>query len=215
MATRRLRTDDDASPHVREKRRRKRSEILQAAQRALRAKGYHAATLDDIAEHVGVRKTALYHYFPDKQSLLLECHRDSLAELGRIMREARRLDTASAKLAHVIREHVRLMTDTLSGFPLAFEVTALSADTAVTAGRDRYERQLRRIIEDGMRDGEFRPGDSKVAVFVILGAINWIARWYRPDGAWRAPELGTEFVSLLLDGLTVRVAPARRSRTAR
>ena len=213
MATRRTR-DDDASPHVQEKRRKKRSEILQAAQRALRAKGYHAATLDDIAEHVGVRKTALYHYFPDKQSLLLECHRESLSELGRIMRETRGLDTASAKLAHVIREHVRLMTETLSGFPLAFEITALSAerDMPVVAGRDRYERQLRRIIEDGMRDGEFRPGDSKVAVFVILGAINWIARWYRPDGAWRAPELGAEFVSLLLNGLsTPRPAPSRRA----
>jgi len=197
---------DLRSPRVEEKWRRRRAEILHAALRAFRDKGYHATTLDDIAEHVGVRKTALYHYFPDKEAILHECHRESLAELSRILREARAFDTASAQLAHVIREHVRVMTDTLEGSPLAFEVTALSAErqARMIAGRDRYERGVRRIIDRGMRDGEFRKGDSKIAVFVILGAINWIARWYRPEGVLKASELGPEFVDRLLGGLASR-----------
>ncbi len=105
-----------------------------------------------------------------------------------------------------MREHVRVMTDTMQGSPLAFEVTALSADKQadLIAGRDRYERGLRRIIEEGMRRGEFTKGDAKVAVFVILGAINWIARWYRPEGSLHAPELGQEFVDRLLAGLVRR-----------
>ncbi len=194
------------SPRVQEKRRRRRAEILHAALRAFGEKGYHSTTLEDIAEHVGVQKTALYHYFPDKESILHECHRESLDELARIMREAGRLGTASEKLAHVIREHVRVMTDTLQGSPLAFEVTALSPEkqARMIAGRDRYERQLRRIIDRGIRDGEFRKGNSKIAVFVILGAINWIARWYRPEGALRAAELGAEFADRLLGGLASR-----------
>jgi TetR/AcrR family transcriptional regulator len=205
------------SPRVQEKRRRKRAEILHAALRAFREKGYHATTLDDIAERVGVRKTALYHYFPDKQAILYECHRESVAELGRIMAEAERLPRASDKLAHVIREHVRLMTETLGGSPLAFEVTALSEDrhASLIAGRDRYERKLRRIIDQGLRDGEFRKGDSKVAVFVVLGAINWISRWYRPEGALRSFDLGEGFVEHLMSGLTQapRSTPARRKKT--
>ncbi len=207
-----------ASPRVLEKRRQKRAEILQAALRTFRAKGYHTATLDDIAEHVGVRKTALYYYFPDKQSILYECHRESLAELARIMREARAHATATDKLAHVIREHVRMMTDTLAGSPLAFEITALSSerDATVIAGRDRYERQLRGIIEQGIESGEFRAGSSKVAVLVILGAINWIARWYKPGGRLEAPEMGAEFVAHLLGGLAVRApVPPSPSRTPR
>ena len=55
-----------------------------------------------------------------------------------------------------------------------------------------------------MRRGEFTKGDPKVAVFVILGAINWIARWYRPEGSLHAPELGQEFVDRLLAGLARR-----------
>jgi len=198
------RTPATTSPHVREKRRRRRSQILHAALRSFRDKGYHATTLDDIAEHVGVRKTALYHYFSDKEAILYECHRESLAEIERLMKEARKLETASQQLAHVIREHVRVMTDTLQGSPLAFEVTALSPthQAEIIAARDRYERGLRKIIDQGVRHGEFRTVDSKIAVFAILGAINWIARWYRPDGQLHAVELGTEFADHLVGGLT-------------
>ena len=194
------------SPHVRAKRERRRTEILHAALRAFRDRGYHATTLDDIAEQLGIRKTALYHYFPDKEAILYECHRESLAELDRILTGARSLDTAPERLAHVIREHVRVMTDTLEASPLAFEVTALAPERQreVIAARDRYERALRRMIQDGIAAGDFRPTNPKTAVFAILGAINWIARWYRPEGALRADELGREFAEHLLGGLTCR-----------
>lgn len=192
-----------ASEHVREKRRRRKQQILHAALRTFRDGGYHGTTLADIADRLGVRKTALYHYFPDKESILYACHRESLAELDRLIREARRLTTAREQLESAIREHVRVMTDTLEGSPLAFEVTALSPQRQadVIAARDRYERALRRMIDQGIERGEFRPVDSKIAVFAILGAINWIARWYRPEGSVQAPELGAQFADQLIGGL--------------
>jgi AcrR family transcriptional regulator len=192
------------SAYVLAKRDRRRKEILHAALRTFRAKGYHGTTLDDIADQLGVRKTALYHYFPDKEAILYACHRESLAELSRILEEAQALDSATARIAFVIREHVRVMIDTLEGSPLAFEVTALTAgrQRGVIAARDRYEHGLRKIIEEGIADGEFRRVDAKIAVFAILGAINWIARWYRPEGALRAPELGGQFADHLVGGLT-------------
>jgi len=195
-----------STPHVREKRRRRRGEILHAALRAFRERGFHATTLDDIAEHVGVRKTALYHYFPDKQAILHECHRESLSELERIVDGARKLGTATEKLAHIIREHVRVMTETLQGSPLAFEVTSFSParQKEMILHRDRYEREVRRIIDQGIRNGELRKVDSKIATFAVLGAINWIARWYRPEGEFHAAELGAAFVDQLLGGLRRR-----------
>jgi TetR/AcrR family transcriptional regulator len=177
------------SPRIREKRHRRRTEILHAALRAFREKGYHATTLDDIANHLGVQKTALYHYFPDKESILYQCHLESLAEVERFSKEARRrYATAADRLAYIIREHVRVMTETLEASPLAFEVTALSSERQkkIIAARDRYERRIRRIINEGIKSGEFRVVNSKIAVFGILGAINWIARWYRPVRATRS-----------------------------
>jgi AcrR family transcriptional regulator len=200
MEAKRLRA---ATSHVLAKRRRRRGEILHAALRAFRDKGYHATTLDDIARHVGVRKAALYHYFPSKQAILHECHRESLNELDRIIDEARAFPKAAEELAHVIREHVRVMTDSLQGSPLAFEVTSFShaQQAAMMKRRDRYEQAVREIIDAGIRRGEFRHIDSKLATFAILGAINWIARWYRPEGALHAAELGAAFVDQTLRGL--------------
>ncbi len=190
---------------MRAKRQRRRTEILHAALRAFRDKGYHATTLDDIAERLGVRKTALYHYFPDKEAILYECHRESLAEVSRLLEDARgRSDSPRERLGHLIREHVRVMIETLEGSPLAFEVSSLSPrrQAAIIAARDAYEQGLRGIIADGIAQGQFRSVDPKVATFAILGAINWIARWYRPNGKLDATTLGSDFADHLVGGLT-------------
>ncbi|HEX9728667.1 MAG TPA: TetR/AcrR family transcriptional regulator [Gemmatimonadales bacterium] len=200
-------TEAIVSPRVKEKRQRRRAEIQEAALRAFREKGYHATTLDDIAERLGIRNTALYHYFPDKESILYACHRESLAEVDRLLEEAeQRFDSAPEQLAHVIREHVRVMTDTLLGSPLAFEVSALTPrhQSTVIAARDRYERAVRRIVERGQRAGLLKPIDPKIAVFAILGAINWIARWYKPDGTIHTDTLGEAFADHLVGGLICR-----------
>ena len=198
------------SPRVTAKRRRRRAQILQAALGAFRERGYHATTLDDIAVRLGLRKTALYHYFPDKEAILYACHLESLSQLERLATEARtRFRRPVEQLAFVIREHVRVMTDTLQGSPLAFEVTALSPEhqTEIIRGRDAYERALRETIVRGVRAGDFRPTDPKLAAFAILGAINWIARWYQPGGPLEANELGEKFAEQLLGGLTCSPRP--------
>ena len=192
-----------SSERVRAKRERRREEILHAALRAFRERGYHQTTLGDIAERLGIRSTALYHYFPDKEAILYECHQESLAELARILDQARRLPEPRERLRHLIREHVRVMTDTLQGSPLAFEVTAFSEErqAEIIAARDRYERAMRRVLKQGIDRGVFRDVDEKVAVFAVLGAVNWIARWYRPEGHLHAAELGAQFADHLIDGL--------------
>jgi AcrR family transcriptional regulator len=189
---------------VARKRRRRRDEILHAALRAFRERGYHGTTLEEIAGRLGLQKTALYYYFSDKEALLYECHRRSLDELDRVLEETDAgTKSPTEALMHVVREHVRVMIETLEGSSLAFEVSALSPEhqSEVVAARDRYERRLRQIIADGCRSGEFRPVDPKLAVFAILGAINWIARWYRPEGSLDSPELGAQFAQLLVGGL--------------
>lgn len=178
--------------------------------RAFRERGYHATTLDDIAIRLGLRKTALYHYFPDKEAILYACHLESLSQLEHLAVEARtRFARPAEQLGFVIREHVRVMTDTLQGSPLAFEVTALSPEhqREIIRGRDAYERALRETIARGIQAGEFRSADPKLAAFAILGAINWIARWYQPGGPLEAGELGARFADQLLGGLTCSPRP--------
>ncbi|GBD31793.1 HTH-type transcriptional repressor KstR2 [bacterium HR33] len=192
------------------KRRARREAILRAALRGFKDKGYHATTLEDIARNLGVRASALYHYFPDKETILYRCHRDALLELGALVRRARRSFASPAdRLRYLIEQHVRVMTETLQGSPLAFEISALSPERRkrVVALRDRYEAFLRRTIEDGIAEGSFRAVDPKSSALAILGAVNWIARWYRPDGTLNAEELGRRFSDFLIGGL---LCPALR-----
>jgi AcrR family transcriptional regulator len=202
-------TDGKASAHVQAKRERRRDEILRAALQAFRERGYHATTLDHIAARLGVRKTALYHYFADKDAILHACHVESLDQLEHILAEARRLPTPAGQLRQLIVEHVRVMAGTLDGTPLAVEVTALGAkhQAEIIYGRDRYEREIRRIIEQGIRAGAFRKVDAKIATFAVLGAINWVSRWYRPEGALDAATIGAQFADHLVGGLLARAKP--------
>ena len=192
------------SEHVRRKQQKRRAEILHAALAAFREHGFHATSLDDIAVRLDIRKTALYHYFADKDALLFECHRESLAELERII-DASAVCCAGPveRLAYLIREHVRIMTETLEGSPLAFEVPALSPKrrAQIVAGRDRYEQLLRELVRAGIDAGAFREVDPKVVVFAMLGSINWIARWYRPEGSMTSAVLGRQFADYLIGGL--------------
>jgi hypothetical protein len=110
------------------------------------------------------------------------------------------------------------MTGSQGGSPLAFEVTAFGGrdQAEIVAGRDRYEREVRRIIESGMRDGSFRAADAKVAAFAVLGALNWVSRWYRPEGALDAAAIGAQFADHLVGGLAAAPKPrlAHRPRLA-
>ena len=192
------------SPHVRRKQAQRRREIVRAALSAFREHGYHATSLEDIAARVGTRKTALYHYFADKDALLYECHRESLAELDRIIAaSAVSCPDPTDRLAYLIREHVRIMTETLEGSPLAFEVPALSPRrrAEIVAGRDRYERLLRELVRAGIDGGAFRNVDPQMVVFAMLGSINWIARWYQPTGRMKGDALGQQFADYLMAGL--------------
>ena len=111
----------------------------------------------------------------------------------------RRLKSPADQLRHVIEAHVRVMTETLDGSPLAFEVPSLSGERQreVVAGRDRYERELRRIIERGARACS-RDTDAKVAVFAISAPST-----DRPLVAARCStaELGRQFSDRLVGGL--------------
>lgn len=192
------------SAHVQQKRAQRRAAIRHAALAAFREHGYHATSLDDIAARLGVRKTALYHYFADKDALLYECHRESLAELERMIEaSAACCQGPEERLAYLLREHVRIMTDTLEGSPLAFEVPTLSPKrrAEIVAGRDRYEQLLRKLVSAGIAAGMFRDVDPKVVVFAMLGSINWIARWYQPGGRMNAAALGQQFADYLIAGL--------------
>ena len=160
--------------------------------------------MEDIARELRLTRGSLYYYFRDKEEILALCHSVALeAVLGAYERVRGSGLAPDEKLRHLIAEHVRIQVDKFHGTALALELDALrpASRAAVVSGRDRYDRGLRELIEEAVREGLFRPTDSKLTAFAIVGAINWIGRWYRPGGGASAEALGEHFANLFLSAL--------------
>ena len=179
-------------------------EILRAAARVFRRSGFAAAGMREIAAEADLSPGNLYHYFEGKDEILYFCQEQALERLLSALDEARSAGGPSdAQLRRVIRDHVICVLDEFEGSVAHLELEALPADLrqSITNRRDRYERGLREMISAGVRDGEFAPCDAELVTRAILGALNWTARWYRPDGSHGAGKIADGMADYLVRGL--------------
>jgi TetR/AcrR family transcriptional regulator len=178
--------------------------ILRSAAAAFRRRGYHGASTEEIARALHMTKGSLYYYFRNKQELLFFCHDYSLdillALLDRVASEACPPDE---RLRRLIAAFVHMIIDELHGTALTLDFGALSPALLrrVVAKRDRVDRGIRRILADGMEQGLFARADPKLLSFAILGAINWIPRWFDPRGDASSEQISRLFAHYLVSGL--------------
>jgi len=182
----------------------RRAEILRSAVSAFRRRGYHGASVDEIARTLGMTKGNLYYYFRNKEEILFFCHDWSLDILLDRLREVQKEGgPPDRRLRRLIVAFVHMIIDELHGTALTLDLQALSPAhlKRVIAKRDRFDRGLRKIIEEGIASGAFVAGDPKLLTFAVLGAANWITRWYDPKGSATSDEIGNAFADFLLRGL--------------
>lgn len=185
----------------------KRVEILKSAAAAFRRRGYHGASVDEIASALRMTKGNLYYYFRNKEDILYACHDYSLDILLRLLDEVRQEPTpADDKLRTLILAFVRLILDELQGTALTLDPDALSPPLLekVIAKRDEFDRGLRAIIRQGMDEGLFAPGDPKMIEFAIMGAVNWISKWFDPAGPMTSQQIGEAFADFLVGQAKLR-----------
>jgi AcrR family transcriptional regulator len=200
---------------------RKRIDILKSAAAAFRRRGFHGASVAQIARALRMTKGNLYYYFRNKTEILYFCHTYSLDRLlAELHRVARAPLAPDEKLRRLIAAFVHLMIDELHGTALTMDLSPLPPRLLrrVIARRDRFDRGLRAIVQEGIAAGVFAPADVKLVTFAILGAINWIPRWFDPRGPARSDAIAEAFADYLVGGLkagrlptpaTSRPAPPR------
>jgi AcrR family transcriptional regulator len=183
---------------------RKRIEILRAAATVFRRRGYHGASIGQIARALKMAKGNLYYYFRNKEEILFVCHDYSL---GLILKELKAVEQSTLppdrQMHRLIVSFVHLFIDVLHGTAWTLEVEALSPPLLkkIIAKRDRIDKGFRRILTTGMRTGVFAERDPKLVSFVIFGAINWIPRWYDPGGGATSHDIAGVFADTLVAGL--------------
>ena len=181
-----------------------RQTILRAAAAVFRRCGFAETGMREIAAAADLSPGNLYYYFKSKQELLYFCQDHSLDRMLATCRavQAGRLSEAD-RLAAVVRSHVACMLDELDGAAAHTEVDALPPKLRgrIVAKRDRYERAVRRIVAEGIRRRVFVPCEPTLVARAVLGALNWTARWYRPDGPAAPAAVADAYAAYLVRGL--------------
>ena len=182
----------------------RKDEILRELGAAVRERGFGALTMKDVADRLGLVKGNLYYYFKSKQELLYHCHIKCMEVSLRALEDAERSRAApSERLRTLLVRHIRGISDEAYGAVLLtdLESLTLAQRRKYVALRDRFEQGVRALIKAGIARGEFRRQDPRIAGFALLGAINWIPKWYRPGGELSSQEIAEQFADFFLRSL--------------
>jgi AcrR family transcriptional regulator len=180
--------------------------LLEAATRLFAENGYEQTSVQEIVAAAGVTKGAMYHYFAAKDDLLYEIYHRLLAlQTERLERFAAGPGTPEERLRAAVLDVIETSCAHLDGLTVFFRSMHLLPEErrrAVRAERRRYHERFRSLVEEGQRDGSFRPdAPPDLAVDFLFGAVHQLSTWWRPDGALGPREVGECYVGLFLDGL--------------
>ncbi len=184
----------------------KKDEILRAAERLFREKGYLATSVREIGQAVGVRGPSLYHHIGGKEELLWAIASRAADEFFAALQQVMAgQEAAPLKLRKAIAAHVGVIVHDLPAAAVYFNEWRHLSDEQrrqYVQRRDEYEALFREIIWQGVRDGHFATADVKFAARFVLSALNWTHQWYRPDGPMKPAEVSATLADYLLHGLS-------------
>jgi TetR/AcrR family transcriptional regulator, cholesterol catabolism regulator len=185
-----------------------RENILQAAATIFQEKGYHAASMQDIAEAVDLKKGSLYHYVTSKQEILLALLDEALELIvDRIEGAITPALSPSQKLRQAMRAYLGFLAENRSlSSVLLLEYRSLEPEykDLHIPRRDQVDDIWQGIIEEGVSTGEFQSSNPGLVSKALLGVLNWAITWYREDGALSTEQIADQFTVLFLQGLKIR-----------
>jgi AcrR family transcriptional regulator len=190
----------------RENARHRREMILNTAVKLFQAKGYVNTSMDDIAEAAGLTKGGLYHYVEKKGDLLKDIHNQILdAFFERVGAAIAGEDSPEKKVARWIEAQASVTRDYLGHLKVFFtEIDNYSEEMLLATVRKREQAQemLIGILEAGISQGKIRADiNPRIVSFLLLGMVNWLYIWYRPDGPLGLDEILSNMKRMVTEGL--------------
>jgi AcrR family transcriptional regulator len=186
----------------------RRLEILRAAGREFRTRGFAETGMREIAAAADLSPANLYNYFGGKHEILFFCQDNALDRLIANLQRTRRTRTQSAseKLRTIIHFHLHCVLDEVEGSAAHLLTNSIPShlQKRLLTKRDRYEQGVRHLIAAGIRSTEFLPADPALAARAILGALNSTIPWFNPQGPLTTEELADNFATYLIRGLQAK-----------
>jgi len=182
----------------------KKIQILESAARIFARKGFEKATVEEIANELYMTKGSLYYYIKSKEDMLFQCHMMALEMTNEVMGEVLKSDLPpDLKLRNAIMGQTEVLTKefvvgTLRQQELLLPKRMLKK---VVAERDKFEKTFFKILEEGVKKGLFEKNDMKIKGYAILGATNWVPRWYSLSGKLSPRQIGEIIAEFAVKGL--------------
>jgi len=179
--------------------------IIDTAVELFRKKGYRTASLDDLANELGITKAALYHYVESKEELLSVIFTQALQVIFEGTQQIAALDLPpDKKLRQIILNHITNIIIKNQSLVYVFfaEENQLPAKFSrmVRKKKREYDEILLGIIREGITAGVFEKVNPKLQVYIIVGMCNWIYLWYKPGIPYSPEDIANQYIRILERG---------------
>ena len=192
-------------PLTTEEQQRRRKEIFDATVHLFLEKGFKETSMREIAETAGVGKSTLYDYFKSKDEILVSYFEDAINELTENAREIVTQDLGiSEKLRKIMEMHLAYSIDSKTFYlKLSAEVQTLSlgSQKKIQSQRYAYQDMLSELIEEGIRQGAYRPVNTLFAARSIFMLLTMAVFTSRPDAIGDPEEMMDEAISIFFEGI--------------
>jgi AcrR family transcriptional regulator len=184
-----------------------RQEILRTSARLFQQRGYDATSMNDVAAALKLSKGGLYHHFQSKDQILFEImnHAMDLTE-ERVLAPARAIADPEQRLRALIRLHIEVVLS-----PADREITVMLHENhplapvlrkRINIRKKEYVHFVENLIAEVQKARQSKGSVSpRAAAFALLGMINWIYQWHKPEGELQTHNLVPQFTALVFAGI--------------
>jgi len=194
----------------------RRAEICRAAARIFVDRGFDGTAVSDIARALRMTKAGLYHYFPSKEAMLFEIMTFGLERMQEeVIAPALKVRDPEARLRQMLMQHARIITRAEGVVAQLFhERRALPAAMrrVVSEQERRYFHMVRDTLKDLKAADRLRDIDLSIAALSMIGMIQWLPRWFRPEGRLTIDQAAREITDLAFAAVLKPGAGTRRAR---
>ena len=193
----------------------RREQIFTMGAQLFAEKGYDRASLQELAERLGVTKPAIYYYYRSKEELLYAI---TTFVMDRVLADITEIRQSALppleKLQELIRRYIGFFALHPSELTLmSTEVDSLGSEyrEEIIARQREYINQARGIVSDILGGVPGRHMHETSVVFALLGGMNWIFKWYDPQGAIPPQALADDFLKVFSTGLVGEVFNSKQN----
>jgi len=185
----------------------RRAELERAATELFARRGYHAASMEHLAQAVGLRRGSLYTHISGKSELLAATVEHGAEAFNRALDEglAAAPDDDRMRLREALRAHIGVIAatpDAAACFLWEWRHLDGAERERAVALRDAYQARIRELLEDGVASGALRGDlDTPYAALAFLSLGNWSATWYRPGGKLTPAAIADRLFAVLAEGV--------------